>query len=315
MSEDWFDRSYRSQERPARRTRRPNPRRSASRHPPLGRTSRRGGYPDRRGWVGVRGTARERRARCSSRERTRRRRPTPAPARPAFLGDRHGATRGRGAGGPCAGTAGRRPVRRAFRPRGPIRGPRSSRPSRPVSCGRPPACGHLLGRRALLPLATVGALLRRHTGSPGRSCPGRRLHALPVRTGAVGARLTETVLPDRAGKHMQLGHSLFLACSWDTHSSGRGGCPVRRVVWRGGGCPMWRPVHEVERDILGATLVVARVGIAHEIETGRDKPVPYRARASRPAAMRCAFASCHHQASGKPVRNGGSSSGRPNLSQ
>ena len=68
---------------------------------------------------------------------------------------------------------------------------------------------------------------------------------------------------------MQLGHSLFLACSWDTHSSGRGGCPVRRVVWRGGGCPMWRPVHEVERDILGATLVVARVGIAHEIETGR----------------------------------------------
>ena len=43
----------------------------------------------------------------------------------------------------------------------------------------------------------------------------------------------------------------------------------------------------VERDgtgfgsgLVGATLVVARVGIVHGFGTGRDKPVPYSARMS-----------------------------------
>ena len=33
------------------------------------------------------------------------------------------------------------------------------------------------------------------------------------------------------------------------------------------------------RDGVGATLVVARVGTMHEFESGRDKPLPYNARA------------------------------------
>ena len=30
------------------------------------------------------------------------------------------------------------------------------------------------------------------------------------------------------------------------------------------------------QDLVGATLVVARAGIVHDVETGRDKPVPYK---------------------------------------
>ena len=61
-----------------------------------------------------------------------------------------------------------------------------------VSRGRTPARRVGLGRRALLSLATVGTALRRHTGCARRSRPGRRRHALSVRTRTVGARLTET---------------------------------------------------------------------------------------------------------------------------
>ena len=38
------------------------------------------------------------------------------------------------------------------------------------------------------------------------------------------------------------------------------------------------PCAKSRRNIAGATLAIARVGVVHEFETGRDKPVPYNAR-------------------------------------